>query len=94
MAALKFNVLYRDGRSVEVLATPRAQVDTERRFPGLEKTSEVEISFYLAWASLRSALKETAEFEVWLDAIADVETLVPEVVDPTQPTPPPDTSSS
>lgn len=93
MAATRLKVTYQDGRVVEVLVSPRAQVDTERKFPGLDKANDVEISFYLAWRSLNAAGMEPADFEAWLGLIADVEPLKKEVVDPTRPTQQPGTSS-
>ncbi len=93
MAATRLKVTYLDGKTVEVLVSPRAQVDTERKFPGLEDAQEIEISYHLAWASLHRAGKEGADFESFLDQILEVEQLKSEVVDPTPPTPQPGTSS-
>lgn len=92
MAAVKMKVTYADGRAEVVLASPKAQVMTERHFTGINETQQVESSFFLAWASLHYAGREPAEFEVWLDKIQEVEVIGQDVVDPTQTTPPPTTS--
>lgn len=96
MAVIKMKVTYQDGREVEVIASPRAQVMTEERTAGSENRWLLR-HYYLAWASLHKAGKEPADFETFLDQIADAET-VDEVdkadePDPTQPAQPGDTSS-
>lgn len=89
--ATKLKVTYADGREVEILASPRAQVETERRFKGTEgaRSNEVESSYYLSWASLHFAGKEPADFDVWLDKVTDAEVIAPTVEDEknTDPTP-------
>lgn len=94
MAAVKMKVDYLDGRSEVVLASPKAQVMTERHFAGIKETQQVEGSFYLAWASLHYAGLEPADFEVWLEKIHGAEVIGEEVVDPTPATPQLGTSSS
>lgn len=72
--AVKMKITYADGRVVEVTASPRAQVQTERHYAGLtDETRQVEVSYYLAWASLSRAGMESAEYEPWLDLIEEVE---------------------
>lgn len=71
--ATKLKVTYADGRELEVIASPRAQVMTERHYGGITETRQVEASYYLAWASLNKAGKEAADFDQWLDLIEDVE---------------------
>jgi hypothetical protein len=92
--AARLKVTYADGRDEVVIASPRAQVETERHFTGLSETRQVETAFYLAWASLKWAGREGADFEAWLDKVTDVEEATPEVVDPTRTTQPSITSSS
>lgn len=92
--AARLKVTYADGRGEVVIASPRAQVETERHFTGLSETRQVETAFYLAWASLKWARRESAEFEEWLDQVTDVEEAEPEVVDPTPETQRSITSSS
>jgi hypothetical protein len=92
--AARLKVTYADGRDATVIASPRAQVETERHFTGLSETRQVETAFYLAWASLHYAGKEGTAFEEWLNTITDVEEATPDVVDPTPAIAPPTTSSS
>lgn len=95
--ATKLKVTYADGRVVEVMATPRAQVMTEQHFKGLGDTNMLQAAYFLAWASLHRAGKEPTEYEPWLDMIADVEQVnqngEAEEVDPTRTVPPSDSSS-
>lgn len=92
--ATKLKVTYLDGHEFEVLASPRAQVETERHFKGTDQAQSqmIESSFFLAWASLHFAGKEPAEFEAWLDKVADVDQVQKTVeeeqaTDPTPATP-------
>jgi hypothetical protein len=73
--ATKLKVSYSDGREVEVLASPRAQVETARHFKaqGGFEGNQIEAGYRLAWASLHYAGKEPADFDAWLDLIADVD---------------------
>lgn len=71
--ALRLKVTYVDGREATALASPRAQVMTERKFPGMPESSTIELGFYMAWASLHTAGLEPADFDAWLDLVADVE---------------------
>ncbi len=75
--AIKLKVTYVDGREVTVLASPRAQVETERHFKGVDEKQRIEGSFYLAWASLKYAGKEAADFDAWLDLVVEAEEDVP-----------------
>lgn len=89
--ATKLKVTYSDGRKVEILASPRAQVETARHFKtqGGFEGNQLEAGYRLAWASLHYAGKEPADFDAWLDLIADVDE-VPLTVDDekaTDPTP-------
>ncbi len=97
--ATKMKVTYTDGRVIELLASPRAQVETERHFKTTDnaQAQRIESSFYLAWASLRSVGKESADYEAWLDTIADAELIDPDEADEVaqDPTPPaPSTTGS
>lgn len=94
MAQTKLKITYQNGDEVEVLATPRAQVETERflrQQGGLGEATVVEASFRLGWESLRSRklLPQAAGgdmgYEEWLNEIVDAEEMEPEKVDPTPP---------
>lgn len=78
--ATKLKVTYADGRQMEILASPRAQVDSERHLRGLggfSESTQIEASYYLAWASLHRSGREAAEFEPWLDLVTDVTEVSP-----------------
>lgn len=81
--ATKLKVTYSDGRKVDIIASPRAQVMTERNFGGITDERKVEASYYLAWASLNKAGQEPADFESWLDLVADIEEVEAKAPDPT-----------
>lgn len=96
MAATKLKIEYNNGDVVEVVATPRAQVDTERFLRaqgGFGEATVIEASFRLAWESLRSrkslpqANGGDMGYEEWLGEILEVEELDPEKVDPTREAP-------
>jgi len=87
MAVIKMKVTYSDGRKVDVIASPRAQVMTEERLSG-SPDRRILGHYYLAWASLHRAGKESADFEAFLDLIEEAETIDPDEDDepgPTQP---------
>lgn len=93
MAAYRFTVKYLDGGRVETfIPTPRARIETERRFGGFDMKQAQEQSLYLAWCSLVKLGKESADFDAWLDLIADVEEKQVAEPDPTQPDQPTTTS--
>ena len=84
--AAKLKVTYVDGREEIVLVTPRAQVMTERQYSGINQNKGVEQAYYLAWQTLHSAGKEPADFDHFLDLIADAESVTDDgdgVEDPT-----------
>lgn len=83
MAVVKMKVTYGDGREVVATATPRAQVMTEE-FVGFGEERKVRAGYYLAWASLNKAGLEAADYETWLDTIAEVEEVAGDEVVPTQ----------
>lgn len=91
--ATKIKVTYLDGREDVVVATPRAQVMTERHFAGLTDSQAVQTSYYLAWASLHFGGKDPGDFEAWLDRISDCAPEPEKDPDPTLDGPP-STSSS
>ena len=91
--AQRLKVTYQDGRVVEVLASPRAQVMTEQYCGGLFPEKRVVGTFYLGWASLNKAGKEALDFETWLDLVEKVEE-VEVKQDPTEPDQSGDTSST
>jgi len=91
--AVKLKVTYLDGHEVVAVASPRAQVMTEEKFQGITDAFTVRSGYYLAWASLHKAGKEPADYEAWLDLIAEVEQVGDERPDPTTGTAPsPDVS--
>lgn len=83
--AAKLKVTYEDGRTVEVVATPRAQVETERFLKGFTDATMVEAGYRLAYESLRSRklLDPGVGYEEFLDTILEVEEIAEEKVDPT-----------
>lgn len=93
--AAKLKVTYNDGKEVEVIATPRAQVMTERFLQGFKETSMVEAGYRLAFESLasRKLIDSALGYEEWLDSIADVEQVEEVQPDPTAGSPSPDSSS-
>jgi hypothetical protein len=93
MAAKKIKVIYNDGREIEVKVPPRAQVMTEEFVGGFKSERAVLATYYLGWASLNRAGKESLDFETWLDNIDDVEDVDDEEVPPTDPAQSEDASS-
>lgn len=89
--ATKLKIEYIDGHELELIASARAQVDTERHFHSTDqaRAQQIESSFYLAWAALRHAGEEPGEYEAWLDKVADVAVIEKKVEDEkaTDPTP-------
>jgi hypothetical protein len=98
MAQQKFDVLYKDGKKLRVLCTPNALWDAEELFNGVNDTRAMRAQLFIAWASLRDAGMEPADFESWRkEKVAwveqlDDEAVTAEDVDPTVPAPT-DTSS-
>jgi len=77
-------VTYLDGRVEEVMCTPRAQVMAEEKFGGIGEAYRLRAGYYMAWAALNRAGREPADFEAFMDAIADVGDIEDEApVDPT-----------
>lgn len=93
MAQSKFEVTYKDGRTVRVLVTANALWDAEERFSGVTSANAARASIFLAWASLRDAGKEAAPFDAWRTELMtwveelDDEAVTAEDVDPTRPAP-------
>jgi hypothetical protein len=73
MPAIRIKVTYMDGREETVKITPRAQVEAEERFSGMNDVSAVRASYWMAWRSLHQAGKEPLDYETWLDRIEDAE---------------------
>lgn len=92
MASKKVKVTYQDGREEIVKVLPRAQVMTEEYLKGFKTDNVIAGTFYLGWAALHTAGKESLDYETWLNRIDDVED-VEEPVDPTPEAPSGDTSS-
>lgn len=82
MAAKKVKVTYQDGREEIVKILPRVQVMTEEHLKGFTSENVYAATFYLGWAGLHVAGKETLDYETWLNRIEDVEDY-DEPVDPT-----------
>lgn len=76
MAIPKFKVTYADGREVEILGTPRAQLTAEEALGGFVEGNVVKATHYIAWAALHKAGREPAGFDEWVDLIADLEEMV------------------
>lgn len=91
--AMKVKVTYSDGRTVESVVSPRAEVDFERRFGVSIRAAGADMHqeyyYYLAWAGLHFAGREPADFDAFLGLIDDVENVRDEVAelpeDPTDP---------
>jgi hypothetical protein len=66
-------VIYADGREEDVIATPRAQTMAEERYSGVTEATKLRATYFIAWASLWKAGRESADFETWLDKVADIE---------------------
>jgi hypothetical protein len=101
---VKLKVEYADGRTVEVLANPFAQVATERAYKislADDENVHLEYIYFMAYTALRSIGKEDiSDFDVWLREVAEVERVDAEEaeeqreLDPTRTGPSPATSSS
>jgi hypothetical protein len=90
MAVVKIRVVYSDGRTDEIIASPKAQVMTEQHFGGITPLNKLEAHYYLTWLSLHRAGREAATYDAWLESIDDAETIEEEKrVDPTGPAPSP-----
>lgn len=87
MAIIRLKVTYADGRVVEINASPRARVMAEQYVDGNYDSRSILAHYYMAWAALNKAGKESADFETWLDQIADATEVDAEQPDPTPPAP-------
>lgn len=93
MGQQKFEVLYKDGRTVKVLCTANALYEAEERTNGVTDLNKIRASMFLAWASLRDAGLEPDDFDAWrktkvawVEELGD-EAVTAEDVDPTVPAP-------
>lgn len=91
--AMKYKITYLDGREEDVFPSPRARIETEQHFGGLQMNNAQEASFYLAWKSLQKAGMTALEFDPWLDSVMDLAEEEMKDVRPTPPAQPADTSS-
>lgn len=94
--AARLKVTYLDGREEVVVATPRAQVETERFLQGFKESTLIEAGYRLAYESLkvRKLIDPALGYEEWLDTIADAEEQEDEPpADPTPEAPSPTPSS-
>lgn len=92
---MKVRVTYLDGRVVEAIVGPRAQVEVERRhgisfaqaFDG-GTGSRLEYLYTMCWAAVRVAEPNTVDFEPWLDLVAEADVVEDDAesteADPTQ----------
>jgi hypothetical protein len=96
--ATKLKITYEDGTEVEVIATPRAQVETERALSGLGESNQIQATYRLAFESVkaRRLIDSGLGYEEWLDTILDVDEVKKEGDEGERPTPeaPSMTSSS
>lgn len=92
--AMKYKVTYLDGRQEEIFPSPRARIETEQHFGGLQMSNAQQASFYLAWKSLQKAGKTSEEFDPWLDSVMDLDEVEAADVRPTPPVQPEGTSSA
>ncbi|MEQ7126670.1 hypothetical protein ABN034_19325 [Actinopolymorpha sp. B11F2] len=82
MAVGRVKVEYLDGRVEIGAVTARVQVAVERKYEiGLSEVKTNEQIFYAAHAALTQAGKESADFEGFLDKVADVEFVPAKAVD-------------
>lgn len=72
-----YKVTYSDGTVVQATAGPRDVVDYERQY-GISFTDDrttAEQAYWLAWRPLNRTGKDTRDFEGFLNAIEDVESV-------------------
>ena len=90
MAVMTIRVVYSDGRTEEIIASPKAQVMTEQHYGGISPQNKLEAHYYLTWLSMHRAGREAADFNAWLESIDDASVdEEDERVDPTGPAPSP-----
>lgn len=89
MALIKVKVTYLDGRVETAVVPPRVLLDAETHFGGISNENRLKASHYLAWATLRKLGKEAAEYDDWLDLIAEADDISPDAKDEarSEPTP-------
>jgi hypothetical protein len=80
---MKVVAQYKDGKKLEGVATPRAQVAAERKFneplsvlfavdAEQNRLPRVEVIYYLTWAALHYSDQEPeTDWEKWLDLVAE-----------------------
>lgn len=73
--ATRLKVTFDDDRVVEVVVTPRAQVNTERFLNGIKDASAIEAGYRLAYESLmqRRLIDSGTGYEEWIDSLLDVD---------------------
>lgn len=92
--AYKIKLTYLDGSTVDVFPSPRARIETERHFGGLSPANQQEATFYIAWAHLKKTGDVTADFDPWVDSLADIDEERVAEPRPTPPAPSAESSSS
>lgn len=94
-AGKELRVTYSDGRQVNVVLRPKAQVAVERHFnKSVMDMNRIEEMYYMAWAALSATKEEARDFDSFLDVIDDVELAGEQGADPTGAAPSADSSSS
>jgi hypothetical protein len=77
MAMPKAKITYQDGRVVEAIVGPKAQVAVERQYnvslADDKLVRRLEHIYYMAYAALWAAGLEPRDFDAWLGDVADVE---------------------
>lgn len=100
---MKAKVTYNDGREVEAVIGPRAQVAVERRFDMLytevfdpnSTKARLDCMYYAAWAAAHYAgLEPEDDYDTWLTLIQDVEPIAEGSTRPTKRARKPANSSS
>lgn len=95
----RIKVVYADGREVLAVATPKAQVETERKWGiALDAMTTMEQVYYLAWAALFHKGMEHTDYETFLKSVDEITPVAEDSADkqhnnPTQEAALPDESS-
>lgn len=75
----RVKIVYSDGREVQVLATPKAQVETERKWGiALDAMTTMEQVYYLAWSALYHKGMESNDYEAFLKSVDEITPVIPE----------------
>jgi hypothetical protein len=78
MNLINLRIHLSDGTTLDVLTSASDIVKWEDHFNlGIDKLEKVTHLLYLAWCSAKRLQKTAAEFEVWIDTVANVEVADP-----------------